>query len=100
MQDANGYGYNKDTDKLKSKILRDGVLQALDINSAIIRVNGLPFMSSKSVGPGSIIAIEVVQFFDDKYVVDERKSGNFIISALDHQFFDEKHTVTLGVSKL
>ena len=100
MEDANGYGYNKDTDKLKSKILRNGILNALNINSTVIKVNGLPFMASKSVGPGSIIAIEVVQFFDDKYVVDEKKSGNFIISSLDHQFFDEKHTVTLGVSKL
>jgi len=100
MADANGYGYNKDTNKLKSKVLRNGVLQALNMNGSVIKVNGLPFMASKSVGPGSVISIEVVQFFNNRYVVDDKKSGRFIISSLDHQFFDEKHTVTLGVSKL
>jgi hypothetical protein len=96
----NGYGYDEDVNKLKSNINRKSVLKALNNNTATMQVTGTLFMELDKPTVGGKIKIEVTSMVGDETVLDEQKSGEFIISSIRHSFFDEKHRVTLGVSKL
>lgn len=96
----NGYGYDEDVNKLKSNIKRKSVLKALNNNTATMQVTGTLFMELDKPTVGGKIKIEVTSMVGDETVLDEQKSGEFIISSIRHSFFDEKHRVTLGVSKL
>ena len=95
-----GYGYDEDVNKLKSKIKRKSVLRALDSRTATMQVTGILFMELETPTIGGKIKIEVTSMEGDVTILDEQKSGEFIISSIRHSFFDEKHRVTLGVSKL
>ena len=95
-----GYGYDEEVDNLKSKIRRKSVISAMGNNTAVMTVTGTLFMQLDTPTVGGKIALEVTAMEGEETVLDDQKSGEFIISSIRHTFFDEKHTVTLGVSKL
>tara|TARA_B100000768_G_C11284587_1_gene381367 strand:- start:3260 stop:4498 length:1239 start_codon:yes stop_codon:yes gene_type:complete len=95
-----GYGYDEEVDNLKSKIRRKSVISAMGNNTAVMTVTGTLFMQLDSPTIGGKIVLEVTAMEGEETVLDEQKSGEFIISSIRHTFFDEKHKVTLGVSKL
>ena len=69
-------------------------------NTAVMTVTGTLFMQLDTPTVGGKIELEVTAMEGEETVLDDQKSGEFIISSIRHTFFDEKHTVTLGVSKL
>jgi|TARA_B110000908_G_C10256265_1_gene455695 hypothetical protein len=95
-----GYGYDEEVDNLKSKIRRKSVISAMGNNTAVMTVTGTLFMQLDTPTVGGKIELEVTAMEGEETVLDDQKSGEFIISSIRHTFFDEKHTVTLGVSKL
>lgn len=95
-----GYGYDEEVDNLKSKIRRKSVISAMGNNTAVMTVTGTLFMQLDTPTVGGKIVLEVTAMEGEETVLDDQKSGEFIISSIRHTFFDEKHTVTLGVSKL
>ena len=95
-----GYGYDEEVDNLKSKIRRKSVISAMGNNTAVMTVTGTLFMQLDTPTIGGKIELEVTAMEGEETVLDDQKSGEFIISSIRHTFFDEKHTVTLGVSKL
>ena len=95
-----GYGYDEEVDNLKSKIRRKSVISAMGNNTAVMTVTGTLFMQLDTPTIGGKIELEVTAMEGEETVLDDQKSGEFIISSIRHSFFDEKHKVTLGVSKL
>jgi hypothetical protein len=95
-----GYGYDEEVDNLKSKIRRKSVISAMGNNTAVMTVTGTLFMQLDTPTVGGKIKLEVTAMEGEETILDDQKSGEFIISSIRHTFFDEKHTVTLGVSKL
>ena len=95
-----GYGYDEEVDNLKSKIRRKSVISAMGNNTAVMTVTGTLFMQLDTPTVGGKIELEVTAMEGEETVLDDQKSGEFIISSIRHSFFDEKHKVTLGVSKL
>jgi hypothetical protein len=95
-----GYGYDEEVDNLKSKIRRKAVIKAMGNNTAVMTVTGTLFMQLDTPTIGGKIELEVTAMEGEETVLDDQKSGEFIISSIRHSFFDEKHKVTLGVSKL
>ena len=72
----------EDVNKLKSNIKRKSVLKALNNNTATMQVTGTLFMELDKPTVGGKIKIEVTSMVGDETVLDEQKSGEFIISSI------------------
>ena len=94
-----GYGYNPEVNKLKTKAARRSFLAALQQNSMQVQVNGFGFFGSEQATVGCKMPIEVIQLIDDQRIVDEKKTGNFIVTNTKHSFRDNQHIVSARVTK-
>lgn len=97
----NSYGYNKDVNKLNSKVNSRSLKKALLKNVAIVKLDGAPFFSSEDAVIGKKIKIEVVQTDGtSSRNVDEKRSGDFIIVTTKHVFVNSEHTVLATITKV
>lgn len=97
----NSYGYDKDVNKLDTKINSHSLKMALLKNYSTVKLDGSPFFASSDAVIGRKIKIEVVQTDGvGERLVDNKKSGEFIIVTTKHKFVNSEHTVLASVTKV
>ena len=97
----NSYGYDKDVNKLNSKMNSHSLKMALLKNYTVIKLDGAPFFASSDAVVGRKVKIEVVQTDGvSERNVDAKKSGDFIIVTTKHKFVNSEHTVLASVTKV
>lgn len=97
----NGYGYNKDVNKLNTKIANRSLYTALQKNHMVIELDGSSFFANPKAVIGNRISIEYVQTDgSSQRYIDEKRSGDFIILTTKHKFIDSSHVVVATVTKV
>ena len=101
MTFGNSYGYDGDSlNKLVTKIVRKSILTAVSTGTLKINLSAWSFAANNLNTIGNKINIEVLQLIDGKSAPDEKQSGEYLIVEAKHNFYDEKHDLTLKVVKV
>lgn len=101
MTFGNSYGYDGDNlNKLVTKVVRSSILTAVGTGTLMIDVSAWTFMANNLNTIGNKIKIEVLQLIDGVSMPDKEQSGEYLIVEAKHNFYDEKHDLTLKVVKV
>jgi hypothetical protein len=101
MSFGNSYGYDRDNlNRLVTKVVRKSILTAVGTGTLKINVSAWAFMANNMNTVGNKIEIEILQLIDGKATPDEKQSGEYLIVEAKHNFYDEKHGLTLKVVKV
>ena len=101
MTFGNSYGYDGDNlNKLVTKVVRSSILTAVGTGTLMIDVSAWTFMANNLNTIGKKIKIEVLQLIDGVSMPDKEQSGEYLIVEAKHNFYDEKHDLTLKVVKV
>lgn len=98
--DINGYHDEKDLDKQITKVKNKSLRTALEKNSITIEVGGIPFLVNDNATIGSQIKVQILGRNINGNYVDKKKSGDYMILAMRHQFADTTYSVGARVTKL
>lgn len=98
--DVNGYHDEIDLDKQVSKIKNKSLRAALAKNSINIELSGIPFLINDLATVGSQIRIHILGRRPGGGDIDKKKSGNYTILALRHQYKETSWSITGKVTKL
>ena len=101
MTFGNSYGYDQDDlNRLVTKVVRRAIITAVETGTLQISVNAHGFMANNIRTIGHKINIVVLQMKDGKVVRDKKQSGEYLIVEAKHNFYDEKHDLSLKVVKV
>ena len=101
MTFGNSYGYDEDDlNRLVTKVVRRAIITAVETGTLQISVNAHGFMANNIRTIGHKINIVVLQMKDGKVVRDKKQSGEYLIVEAKHNFYDEKHDLSLKVVKV
>ena len=101
MTFGNSYGYDEDDlNRLVTKVVRRAIITAVQTGTLQISVNAHGFMANNIRTIGHKINIVVLQMKDGKVVRDKKQSGEYLIVEAKHNFYDEKHDLSLKVVKV
>ncbi len=98
---GNSYGYDgDDLNKLVTKVVRKSIITAVSTGTLKIKLSAWAFMANNLNTIGTKIDITVLQILDGKIIPDKKQSGEYLIVEAKHNFYDEKHDLTLKVVKV
>lgn len=101
MTFGNSYGYDEDDlNRLVTKVVRRAIITAVETGTLQISVNAHGFMANNIRTIGHKINIVVLQMKEGKIVRDKKQSGEYLIVEAKHNFYDEKHDLSLKVVKV